>query len=360
MAYRALTAYLDALESEMHVPAYDLRILKGHEEVYSYRRNCDEKTVFWFYSSTKLFTVTAALRLAEKGALDISAPVSRYIPEFASLRVKEGNGLREAATVMTVEQLFSMTGGMSYDISSPEISSAEDRSTLGIVRAMAGMPLFYDPGEGFEYSLCHDVLAGVIEVVSGMSFGEYLKKEITGPLGMESMTFHPDEKTLAAMAPQCVMTDGRAVEIPKDNVFRLSPEYESGGAGLCGTAADYILLPDALANGGKAKNGCRLLSEESVKRMSSNRLNALQFAVMKEKWPRFRAYGYGMGVRTRLDASDGGRSPVGEFGWDGAAGCYSMIDPVNDIAMFYVQHVLGHGESFDIIHPKIRDLVYED
>ena len=63
------------------------------------------------------------------------------------------------------------------------------------------------------------------------------------------------------------MTDGRAVEIPKDNVFRLSPEYESGGAGLCGTAADYILLPDALANGGKAKNGCRLLSEESVKKL---------------------------------------------------------------------------------------------
>lgn len=360
MAFKQLKGYLDSLQDTMKVPAYELIITKDHERVFQYRRGSKPGGIYWFYSSTKLFTVTAALRLVERGVISLDDPVSMYIPAFAELTVNDGGQLRPARTQMKIRHLFTMSGGMNYDTGSREITSAADRSTVGIVSAMAKTPLLYDPGEGFEYSLCHDVLAAVVETAAAMPYGKYIEENIAGPLGMKDVTFHPDAKAMERMVPQCVIADGKAVNVPDDNIFRLSPEYESGGAGLCGTAEDYIRLPDALANRGRGADGYVLLRPETVELMAANQLNDVQLGIMHRNWHRNRSYGYAMGVRTRMDHSDGGKSPVGEFGWDGAAGCYSVIDPKNRLAMFYVQHVLGHGEAFEIIHPHLRDLMYEE
>jgi CubicO group peptidase (beta-lactamase class C family) len=138
----------------------------------------------------------------------------------------------------------------------------------------------------------------------------------------------------------------------------LSDNYESGGAGLISTSNDYILFLDAMCNGGVSREGYKLLSLESINEMRTDQLHGASkkdFGLL-EKF----GYSYGLGVRTLVDREiSGARSPLGEFGWDGAAGAYALIDVENRMAIFYAQHVLGCGYAYGIVHPKIRDLAYE-
>ncbi len=330
MNFTQLEAYLDGLVESGRVPAYDCRVNIGQETVFARRRNCGDRDLFWYYSATKVFTCTAACRLLERGLLDLEAPVSRYIPEFAELYVEGRDGSRrKAESELTVRHLFTMGGGLTYNIESPEIIGSQDRSTLGIVRNIARMPLMTDPGDMYIYSLCHDVLAAVVEVVSGRRFADFVRTEITEPLGMEEMYFHPDEEQTARIAPQYRWKGEEEGPQPceRTNHFCFSPDYDSGGAGLCGRAADYILLPQALACGGTGANGYQVLKPETVSVMGTNQLTPRQLRSFNIGWLRLRAYGYGLGVRTRMSHKDGGLSSIGEFGWDGAAGAYCLIDP---------------------------------
>ena len=177
---------------------------------------------------------------------------------------------------------------------------------------------------------------------------------------MKDTVFHPDETQKARFVPQYrwrgehrppELTDG-------SNKFRFSPDYDSGGAGLCSTLSDYILLPEALPNGGMGRDGYPLLKPETIERMRENHLFGSRKVGFQLRWSRLGSYGYGLGVRTRLDQSDGSHSPVGEFGWDGAAGAYCIADPKNQLSAFYVQHVLDMGPVFEVIHPRLRDLIY--
>ena len=140
------------------------------------------------------------------------------------------------------------------------------------------------------------------------------------------------------------------------NNYRLGPNYESGGAGLYGDVQDYITFVDALACGGTAKDGTPILAPEMIQLWSANQLGPRSRASF-DAWNR-RGYSYALGVRTRVDLSVGGRGQIGEFGWDGAAGAWAMIDPVNRLCAFFAMHVRGFGYCYDVIHPTIRDLIY--
>ena len=362
MNFAELERDLDGLAESGQVPAYDCRIKIGQETVFARRRSCEADSLFWYYSATKVFTCTAACRLLERGLLELDAPVSRYIPEFAELYVEGRNGdRRRAEGELTLRHLFTMCGGLTYNIFAPEITESEDRSTLGIVRNIARMPLMADPGDMFIYSLCHDVLAAVVEVVSGRRFADFVRQEIAEPLGMREMVFHPEEEQTGRIAQQYRWKGEEGGPQPCENTnhFRFSPDYDSGGAGLCGRAEDYILLPQALACGGTGANGYQVLKPETVALMGTNQLNERQLRSFNIGWLRLRAYGYGLGVRTRMNHKDGGISSIGEFGWDGAAGAYCIIDPSRQLSAFYAQHVLDMGPVYDEIHPKIRDLIYQ-
>ena len=144
--------------------------------------------------------------------------------------------------------------------------------------------------------------------------------------------------------------------IPKRNRDVLSDNYESGGAGLISTAEDYILFLDAMCNGGTSADGYRLLSPESVDLMREDQLHDVSrkdFALFDRI-----GYSYGLGVRTMIDNTQS-RSPLGEFGWEGAAGAYALIDVKNKLAVCYLQHVLSCGHVYSEVHPKLRDLTYE-
>lgn len=120
---------------------------------------------------------------------------------------------------------------------------------------------------------------------------------------------------------------------------------------------EYSAVLDAVSCGGVGAAGVRILRPESIRMWSENRLNEAQLEDFHR--PGRREYGYGLGVRTLIDAS-GSKSPVGEFGWDGAAGAYALIDPVNHVSVVYAQQVLGMVKVYFEIHPRIRDLVYEE
>ena len=344
MNFSALTDYLEKLPQDWGIPQCALILRRGRDTVFEKLVNADKSDVYWLYSATKLFTATMFCRLLEQGKLHLEDRVSDYLPEYAQLEIADEDGkTRAAQKPLLLEHLITMCGGLTYDIFHPCITGAADRSTRGIVRQIAKMPLVDEPGDTYLYSLCHDVLAAVMEVVTGCRYEELIRNEITGPLGMTSTCFHPDAAVINRFAPQFEWQGRKKGAVPcgGDNKFEFSSEYDSGGAGLCSTLEDYILLPEALANGGLGRDGYPLLQQETIDLMRTDHIYGTRLKGFDLRWGRLRGYGYGLGVRTRISLEDGGKSPVGEFGWDGAAGAYCIVDPQNRINLMRYTRVCG-------------------
>ena len=368
MDCRALTEYLDSLGAA-GVPGCDLAVYRDHEPVYrhwaGHRDEAGAEPVqgdelYWLYSCTKLFTTCSAMQLVERGVLNLDDPVSAYLPAYGQLTVREGDAVRPARRVLTVRHLMSMQSGLDYDMTTPQASAALERTgglatTRQLVDAKAKDPLCFEPGTDFLYSLSHDVLAVVIEVASGKRFSDYLRENIFQPLGLRATGFFPSGDEAARLCAQYVFDAEKDRAVPcgrEENSFRFSPDYESGGAGLYSNVADCIAFADAIACGGG-----KLISPEMIQLWNANQLGPKSRASFDE-WNRL-GYSYGLGVRTRVTAAVGGRGQIGEFGWDGAAGAWMMIDPVNHISAFYAMHVRNFGYCYDVIHPRLRELIYQ-
>ena len=225
MNFDKIKYLMDEAVSEHEVPCSDIMIVHKGEVVYRYMNGTidDEKTVpikgdemYFLYSATKPITCTAAMQLVEAGKIKLEDKVSDYMPEFKEMWVKSENGLRKAEKPITIQNLFSMTSGMNYDLNNAGIlkqrEQKPDSSTLEMVRAMAEEPLEFEPGEHFKYSLSHDVLAAVVEVVSGMSFGEYLQKHIFDVCGMKRTGFTLNEEIKTKMCSQYIF-DGQTGKV---------------------------------------------------------------------------------------------------------------------------------------------------
>ena len=372
MQFQELKEYIDALNPDI-VPGCEIIVAQNHQRLFHYthgfadfnrQKPVSENNLYFLYSATKIFTCTAGAQLLERGLLRLEDPVQKYLPEFGELYVNNGDTLRPAQTVLTVRHLFTMCGGYTYDLGNEHIVALQKQTnnrapTRQMLRAIAKMPLVFDPGAAFRYSLCHDILAGIIEVISGLTFGEYLKQNIFAPLGITEMGFRPTPEVLSRMSAQYLYNFNlkKAEPTTLTNPFALSNNYESGGAGLIGGARDYILLADALACGGVGKTGNRILNPQTVNLLRQNHLTPAQFKTFCKPNT---GYSYGLGVRTKIkQQSNNCYSPLGEFGWDGAAGAYIMIDPENALSIFYVQHVRNNPEIYDTVHPMLRDLTYK-
>ena len=374
MDFSRLTAYMDTLRS-VGVPGCDLAVYRDHEPLYRHAagfRDPDNTLpmtgdeTYCLYSGTKVFTTCAAMQLIGEGRVNLDDPVSDYLPAYARLMVREPDGsVRPAKRVMTLRHLMSMQSGLDYDLATPAMQRVIRETdgmatTRQLVDARAEDPLCFEPGTDFLYSTSHDVLAAVIEVVSGQRFGEYLKAHIFDPLGLETIGFRLKPKDEARLCAQYLFNGEKGVtELCHGDInnYRITPNYESGGAGLYADVKDYITFADALACGGTAKDGTRILAPEMLQLWSANQLGPKSRATF-DAWNR-KGYSYGLGVRTRVDMTVGGRGQYGEFGWDGAAGVWAMIDPVNHLSAFYAMHVRSYGYSYDVIHPTIRNLIYE-
>ena len=376
--FHALDAYLDNLYQKKNIPGAAIRVYQHGKLLHTHCAGYadvekglpfDENTLVNLYSATKLSTVVAAMRLCERGILALDTPVSRWLPGAAKMTVRQTDGsLRPAQQPMLIRHLFSMSAGFSYEMEKETkkqlMEETDGRPTTAqVVHALLKDPLLFEPGTRFQYSFCHDVLGAVIEAATSQPFSKVLEKEIFEPLKMTETSFHLRPEQQKRMALEYRLFDGKTGKA--QSVYRregvdmgFGPSYESGGGGLISSVRDYGRLACALANRGVAANGFHLLRQESIAQMQENQLTAMgmnDFAAMGG-WSKA-GYGYGLGVRTLLwPERNNALSAQGEFGWDGAHGCYFLADPTNGIGLFYAQQ--EDGSRWYEFHGHIRNLVY--
>lgn len=363
MSYSRMTAYLEMLPSLYGIPMCELSVYHGHQEVYRHavgQLPAGSKTMYRLFSMTKLFCCTAAMQLIEQGKLDLEDPVAEYLPAYGHMQVKKDGILRPVETTMTIRHLMSMRSGLSYDRTSPALMEAMKNpmvTTKELMMALGKDPLHFEPGTKFLYSLSHDVLGAVMEVVTGKSLGELLKEQLFDPLEIEDITFHPTGEQMARLAPlYTYRCNDYTVTLAEDPGIPMLQNVESGGGGLFGTNDQYMKLAEALANNGIGRSGCRILKPETIAQMKVNHMNEADILRFSPGKP---GYGYGLGVRTLVDPQTAeGPGPVGEFGWDGAASSYSLVDTENRLAVVFTTHVKNCRPAFREIHPHIRNLAY--
>ena len=370
--WEKLEKYMDSLGS-VDINAIECIVYKDHKPIF--HKCCGysdpAKTVpsaptdyYWLFSASKVITCLAALRLLEEGKIALDDPVAKYVPEFATMQVKDKEGnLTPAKTAITLHHLFTMTAGMNYNENHPALQEAihaPGADTLSIVRAMAKMPLAFEPGTHYQYSFCHDVLGAVIEVVTGKRLSEYMDEIFFAPLGLSNIGFHPTPAQLALFADMYKGISGThsAVLMECSNVYLFSDRYDGGGAGLFSAADDYAAIITAIANGGTAPNGYRLLKPETIALAQKNHLHDV--ALNDFATNRLHGYGWGLCGRVHIDpVISFSRSGVGEFGWDSAANSYSAIDPDNRVAIFFCTHVRSYQYGYHTVHGALRDIIYE-
>ena len=366
MDFRNLDSFIDSVIA-MGIPTADIMLWQNHEEIHRYSAGAEELPdpdgLYYMYSISKVITCTAAMTLVEQGKFLLDSPIKDYMPEFADVTVDEGdNGIVPARRKIRVRDLFCMTAGFNYNLTSAQIRQVQDATggrapTREIMGALARTPLSFQPGKKFQYSLCHDVLAGLCEAVTCERFADFVKRVIFDPLGMKNSYYHTTPDILDRMVTQYRFNDrtGRADDMGKGNMYVLGSEYDSGGAGVISCMHDMMLFTDALANGGVGANGARIISRASIDLMRTPMLTEEQRSSFV--WAQLGSgYSYGLGVRTCVNPSFGLLSPVGEFGWGGAAGSLMIISPENHLAGFYCQHMLNNKEAF--IHPRLWNIVF--
>ena len=325
---------------DIGIPGFDLVVYKDGECVlrhmngYSDLENKvkvkgDER--YNIYSCSKIITVTAALQLWEKGLFSLEDKLSDYMPEFTEMTVDTGNGIVKAENPILIKQLFEMTAGFSYYCQAPQIKlCAKETSgrcpTVELMKYLAKEPLISEPGEKWLYSLSHDVLAALVEILSGEKFEDYVKKNIFDVLRMSNSTFMLPENEIETISEQYRFEDGKAVNVGKHILsYKLGTEYASGGAGGISTTDDYIKFLEGLRTH-------KLLKPETLLMMTTNRLNEEQ---IKTFWTK-EFHGYGLGVRCPK-----GNEKYTDFGWGGAAGAYAAIDTENGISVYFAMHMLS-------------------
>ncbi len=372
MDFKPLHKYLAGL-IDKGVPGLELAVCRNHEILFHECMGCSDYEMtrkaapsdrYWMYSCTKPVLAAAAMQCIEKGLFTLDDPVFNYLPAYKKAFVIRDGEKRLLERPMLIRHLFTMTGGLDYNKQRGSVretarATGGKATTVQMAEAMADEALMFEPGERFQYSLCHDVLGAVIEAASGMSLRDYMKKYIFDPLGMDQTDFWTKDEAPENLAAQYSYDGGtkQLVEFRQKNDFVLSDNYYSGGAGLLSTCLDYLKFTDAMSCGGENGQGARILKRETIDWMRS------------EQIPEFRVegsfsctcgpdYGYGLGVRTRIAFNEGAYSAPGEFGWDGAAGADMTMDPEHGLSVMYMQHIRNWPAMLGPVHLQIRDVLY--
>ena len=354
MGFEKTIKFLDSF-LEMGIPGYDCIIYKDGECVfrrfdgYSDKEagvKMNGKEFYNIYSCSKLITCVAALQLYEKGMFRLEDELCKYMPEFAYMKVMTADGVADAKNKIKICDLFQMTAGFTYDLNLPQLLHAKMDTdgrcpTREVMRYLAREPLAFEPGTNWRYSVCHDVLAALVEVISEERFEVYVKKNIFEPLGMNDSDFLLPMEEIDKIAKQYKFNNdtNQPEDCGKENHLRLGSEYASGGAGCVSTVEDYIKFMEAV------RVGDIILKKETIELMATDRLND-----MTRPGYRYDSLGYGYGLGVRCPKENGLRT---DFGWNGAAGAHLAIDPRHNMSIFYVQHTLNSPNGV------IRNQVYD-
>ena len=329
------------------------------------------------YSMTKPITGVALLMLYEEGKWKPSDPISRHIPEFKDLKVFAGNGADGQPTFIapshapTMGELMSHTAGFTYGVfgSTPVDKLYQQSSPLAaaslqeFVDRMAQLPLLYQPGEGWVYSVSVDIQGYLVEKLSGKPFPEFLRERIFEPLGMKDTAFFVPKEKMSRLATIYNWGAEGLKPMPHDVNVNATPGMPSGGGGLYSTAADYLRFAQMLANEGQL-DGKRLLAPSTVALMTANHVpDGVKSQNGKFGIGNYRmqpGFGFGYDVAVYEDPLEVG-SPAGKgtYLWDGLAGTWFWIDPTNDVVFLGIIQRRGGPPGVPNIEDLSRQLTFQ-
>lgn len=344
-----------------------------------------DDTIFRIHSMTKPIVSTGLMLLHEEGRFQLDQPVGDFLPAFARPKVIEADGsVVDATAPMTVGDLLGHTSGLTYDfmVDNPAAKLYRDHRVMNdatrtleeCVDLIASLPLGFQPGERFHYSVGIDVAARLIEVIADRALGTFLDERIFGPIGMTDTAFGvPDDQLnrLAAMyglpdlvgegydaddlAAATLAGFNERIDVSSTYPTSTPDVFVRGGHGLFSTIDDYYRFAQMLANGGEL-DGQRVVGRKTLELMHANRLAPamMPWEIMGMPAPGF---GFGLGSRVLLDvAASQGVGSIGEFGWAGAATTYYWVDPAEDLVGLFMAQYMSGPEQPD---RAFRSVVYQ-
>ncbi len=327
------------------------------------RSEIPEGAIYRVYSMTKPVVSALALMLMEQGKLRLFDLVSTFDPAFANMQVLEPTGrYGPAARPITVEDLFTHRAGFTYEFITgchiaplyreQRISSDGQCSLEEMMARLAELPLAFQPGSRFRYSVATDVLAHVVEQAAERPLSELLNELVFGPLGMEDTAFYVPEEKRDRLMPMFGVSDvsefaplhPRPQELTPADVSDMYPcdrtGFRRGGHGLFSTLHDYVKFARLLLTG-KDPDGGTLLSRKTLAMMRANRIPPEQLPLTIGMNP-LPGYGWGLGVRVMTDLGQAvSLTGLGELGWAGAASTYFFVDPAEELLGVFMTQYLG-------------------
>jgi CubicO group peptidase (beta-lactamase class C family) len=380
-----ITAAFKKEVDDKHLPGAVIMIARQGKLVYSNALGLrDPKgadamppdAIFRIYSMTKPIVSVAAMLLVEDGTLELTDPVSRWLPAFKDLKVATPSGDIAAERPMSVQDLLRHTAGLAYGeltqnaavkdalasagLYKPGVIEFDARDMTGSeeVERLAHIPLIYQPGTTWEYSLAVDVLGRVVEAASGKRLGDFLSDRLFKPLRMDDTGFWVLEAKMPRLAEPFDKDPLTGAPIRLIDVSR-QPGNDSGGAGGVSTAADYLRFAQMLANGGEL-DGQRIMSRTTIRLMTSDHLGSRLPLAATPGGMVLGASTYTFGLGFAVRPADG-MAPfpgmAGDFNWGGYAGTYFWVDPKEQLVAVFMVQSAGTLRLFHRI--LFRQLVYQ-
>ena len=344
-----------------------------------------EDTIFRIYSMTKPITSVALMMLFEEGRFQLNDPVSRFIPSWMGQQVWiSGDGddmeTREPTSPMTMRHVLSHTSGLTYGTGLFPSEHPVDKfyDKVGVNRdagetiesfaeKLSTVPLRYDPGTQWCYSLATDVCGCLVEFISGVPFGQFLQERIFDPLGMTDTFFVVPEEKLGRLAANYGRRADKTLKLlddPMNSMYANPNRFPSGGGGLASTTADYGRFCEMLRGGGQL-GGQRIIGDRTLKLMHRNHLpdgaDLGSIAMGSFSETAYDGVGFGLGFASTLDDVAAGTIGAGDYYWGGAASTIFWVDPAEDMFVIFMTQLMPsatfnfRGQIKNIIYGAIED-----
>ena len=339
-----------------------------------------DDTIFRIYSMTKPITSVVLMMLWEEGRFQLTDPIHRFIPSWRDQRVwQEGVGdemvTRPPLAPPTMQHILSHTAGLTYGGLLPGLETPVDEAYrgLGVARGegetlrefadkLGRVPLLYDPGQRWCYSLATDVCGALVEIISGQPFETFLQERILQPLGMVDTGFRVSDEQVDRFAA-CYMRlpDKRLIleDDPETSHYRHKRNFFSGGGGLVGTTTDYMAFCEMLRQGGQY-NGYQLLGRRTLELMTANHLlggqSLAQMALGAFSETANAGVGFGLGFASTLDEVASASVGAGDFYWGGRASTLFWVDPEEDLQVIFMTQLIP-SSTFNF-RGQLKNIVY--
>jgi CubicO group peptidase (beta-lactamase class C family) len=362
------------------LPFASVLVGRGDDIALQWSSGVADDAIFRIASMTKPITSVAFMQLVEQGMVALTDPVAKYIPEFAKLGVFVGGGgnvpfiTRAPTTQMRVVDLLRHTAGFTYSFQEQgnvdaayrktDVESWSKNTSQSVIDTLAQIPLEFDPGTQWNYSVATDILGILVERISGLSLPEYFQTHIFAPLGMNDTFFQvPADK--AARIPEGFGFDPEAKmklidKAGADSMWAKGWSFNSGGGGLASSVADYHRFCRMLLNGG-ALDGAQILSSKTIELMTANHIPGGQDLTQMSKSlfseAEMAGIGFGLGFATTIDsAATLAPCSNGDFYWGGMYSTAFFVDPVEDIIMIFMTQLLP--STTYPVRREIKTMIY--